>query len=232
MSCVVILMKYIIASLALVAGCVRSAPPTLSTHRQPSPVPRGWSKLIGPLADPILACPHHERCTVGERKAMSGAGDILAIATVDRFMDGALAVQTPAGWFVEPIASRAPWEGFSHHEPHSNGYDLAHTRIVGGELVTRNVDDQRVFYPGQGPVGTSSTTWSERTCRVIDGAVQCSPLTTIASQRCKTEEIPNSAGPAGSGGVLGGMPKLKHTCTGNEPAQAGSSARAGSSAAS
>lgn len=188
--------------LVIAAAACRSAPAPIENHTAATPVPSGYQPLRGP-----------ERCDAdcgATRLRTVNARGILRIGVVDRGLTSTLAIETAAGWFLEPAPPRGPRMG--HHSPHSRGYDLDATRVDGGELVVRLVDSLRVFYPGQGAVGTSNTTWFERRCVVIDARVHCSSPAAIAAERCRTDRV---AGPP-EPGPLGG-PRTKRTCTGGPP---------------
>jgi hypothetical protein len=95
----------------------------------------------------------------------------------------------------------------ARNQPHSRGYDLAATRVEDGQLVVRLVDSQSVFYPGQGAVGSSHTSWFVWRCVVIDALVHCSEPVSIASRSCTTEQASEGSG----------SPLYKKTCTGGPP---------------
>jgi hypothetical protein len=188
-------MTQIGACLVLVVAALACRPPStaIANHAEPSTVPPGYTRLPGPSS-----CEAPE-CTVTTVRDITADG-IRRVGLVTRGMDATLAIETRSGWFLEPHVERKPAMS-SHHQPHSRGYDLDATRVEAGAIVVRLIDSQSVFYPGQGGAGSSSTTWYERRCTVIDGIVHCSEPVQIASESCKTADGPT----------------FERTCTGSPP---------------
>lgn len=187
--------------LAMTAAACRSAPPVTRNQVTPDSVPRGYAPLPGPQA-----CGDQLACGIADVRDVKAAG-VLRIGVIARGLDATLAIETARGWFIEPVVELMPRRS-SHHQPHSRRYDLAATRLEEGQLVVRLVDSQSVFYPGQGAVGSSHTSWFDRRCVVIDALVHCSQPVSIASQACTTERASDGSG----------SPRYKKSCTGGPPA--------------
>lgn len=203
---------------ALIGGCASRAPAASpATPAARTTAPAGWTGLAGPTAAPDGLTDRHA--------ITGGSGGIVAVAMVpgSRARTPLLAFETAQGWFAEapPPPPPHPEPTFSHHEPQSSWYDLAATRTDGGRVILSHRYSHSVFYPGQGGEGSSSTSWSERECRMFGAALYCSPLKNIATEHCTmtqgAEPPPAPPAPAGSPPTIAARRGIDRKCTGGPP---------------
>lgn len=161
-----------------------------------------WEEICGPLAhgtpgDDDATIERRERCTI-EATTLASGGPFLGIAT---YYEGApsqgssyLALRTARGWFVTEIPDGRPFGGgLSHHTPAWLAFDAASTRFEDGVLRVVARGSASSFVPGQGPLGSTSQSWTDVTqCGARDGIVVCAAPEEIHRETCHvTGELPD-----------------------------------------